>query len=56
MGKFDVTTLLVASLVALSVDASNVVRGVNLGGWLVTEPWYVYSCAMSDRQEDSGTD
>jgi len=38
--------LLAASAAVVGVHAQEdktqrVVRGVNLGGWLVTEPWYV---------------
>lgn len=33
--------LLLASVLGASAQGQGVVRGVNLGGWLVTEPWYV---------------
>lgn len=36
---------LLAAFAAVGVNAQDktqrIVRGVNLGGWLVTEPWYV---------------
>lgn len=44
-GAAAAALLLAASFAATGVEAQDktqrVVRGVNLGGWLVTEPWYV---------------
>jgi hypothetical protein len=34
------TALLLLSAFVQYGAASEVVRGVNLGGWLLTEPWY----------------
>lgn len=42
---------LLASVFALGAEAAAIVRGVNLGGWLVTEPWCVQSqTTVTDQQ------
>jgi glucan 1,3-beta-glucosidase len=43
------TALLLLAVCAPSTEASGIVRGVNLGGWLVTEPWCVVSSALCVR-------
>jgi hypothetical protein len=40
------TALLLLSAFVQYGAASEVVRGVNLGGWLVTEPWYALPCFL----------
>jgi hypothetical protein len=43
------TALLLLVACAPYVEASGIVRGVNLGGWLVTEPWCVMKSAFCVR-------
>jgi hypothetical protein len=43
------TALLLLVACAPSAEASGIIRGVNLGGWLVTEPWCVMSSALCVR-------
>lgn len=50
MRNFDYATLLLASVFATGANA--VVRGVNLGGWLVAEPWMTPSMFNSTGTAD----
>jgi hypothetical protein len=36
------------SAITFAAGANAVVRGVNLGGWLVLEPWYVFTRMQSE--------
>lgn len=45
MRTSNLTGFLLASVFGIGANA--IVRGVNLGGWLVTEPWCVQSPATA---------
>lgn len=55
MGKFTLARVALATLLGFGAGArgqQGVIRGVNLGGWLVTEPWMTPSLYSSTNTED----
>lgn len=55
MGRFTLARVALATLLGFGAGArgqQGIIRGVNLGGWLVTEPWMTPSLYSSTNTED----